>query len=168
MKLSHRTALTGTVAVFVLGVAFWSAVTVRGAGTGDAVAVTGSCPRHLKVGGTFEPPRMIAILRALKAQVPRVFRNLTSMGDPAWPHANVQALVRLDQLPLSGFQGTRPPVRGLNQYVTLAARACGKKTALSSVLVFIQFPLCQSPCSFGWAYLTPTRAGWHLWTSYKV
>jgi hypothetical protein len=90
------------------------------------------------------------------------------MGEPAWPHAQVQALVRLDQLPLSGFQGARPPVRGLDRYVTLAARACGRKTALSSVLVFLQFPYCQIPCSFGWAYLTPTRAGWHLWTSYKV
>jgi hypothetical protein len=168
MKLSHRTVLAGTVAAIVLGVACWSAVTAGNAGTSDAVVVTGGCPRHLKLGATFEPVRMIPLFRALKAQIPRVFRNLSSMGDPAWPHANVQALVRLDQLPLSGFQGTRPPVRGLDQYVRFAARACGKKTALSSVLVFIQFPLCQIPCSFGWAYLTPTRAGWRLWTSYTL
>ena len=167
MKLSSRTLVAGVVGVSLLGVASWSAVAVSSSGTSPALAVSGGCPRHLKVPGTSEPQQMIPILRALKAQIPRVFRNLTSMGQPAWQHAQAQAFVRLDQLPLGG-QGARPSVRGLDRYVALAARACGRKIALSSVLVFLQFPYCQIPCSLGWAYVTPTKAGWHVWTSYKA
>jgi hypothetical protein len=112
---------------------------------------------------------MVPVVQAIKAQVPRVFANLTSMGHPAWRLAQVQALVRLNQLPLGGQEGGfRPPVGGLGRYSTLAARACGRTAALASVLVFLQFPECQIPCSFGWAYVTPTRAGWHLWTSSQV
>jgi hypothetical protein len=109
---------------------------------------------------------MIPALRALKAQIPRVYANLKSMGQAAWPHAQVTAFVRLNQLPLGG--GLLPTVRGLDRYKRFAIRACGRTAALASVLVFLQFPYCQIPCSFSWAYLTPTRSGWHLWTSYRV
>jgi hypothetical protein len=115
---------------------------------------------------SFGPAQMVPALRALKAQIPRVYANLTSMGYPAWPHAQVAALVRLNQLPFGG--GFLPAVRGLDRYKQFAVRACGRKAELASVLVFLQFPYCQLPCSFSWAYLTPTRAGWHLWTSYQV
>ena len=112
---------------------------------------------------------MVPVVQAIKAQVPRVFANLTSMGEPAWPHVQVQALVRLNQLPLGGrASGYRPPVGGLTRYATIAARGCGRAAALASVLVFLQFPECQLPCAFGWAYVTSTRSGWHLWTSYQV
>jgi hypothetical protein len=50
----------------------------------------------------------------------------------------------------------------------LAAHACGSRTADASVLVFLEFPYCQLPCAFGWAYATRTRNGWRLWTSYQV
>jgi hypothetical protein len=168
MKLSQRTVMACLVGVVVLGVACWGAVAVRGAGTAPALAVSGGCPREVRPAVTFGPARMIAVLRALKAQVPRVYANLTSMGHPAWPHFQLQALVRLDQFPLSGPRGFLPPIRGISRYEALAARACGKKAALSSVLVFLQFPYCQLPCAVSWAYMTPTRTGWHLWTSYQV
>ena len=169
MKLSTRTALAGLVVTGLLGLAFSSVAAVHRAKISHGVRVTGGCPREVRPVVNFGPERMTPALHALEAQVPRVFANLTSMGSPAWPHFQVQALVRLSQLPLGGERsGFRPPVRGLSRYEALAARACGRKAALASVLVFLQFPECQIPCSFGWAYLTPTRAGWHLWTSYQL
>ena len=169
MTVPHRTVATCLVLVVLIGLVCAGVVVARSAGAPRTVAVTGGCPRYVKPTVLFGPSRMIPALRALKAQVPRVFANLTSMGHPAWPNFQVQALVRLNQLPLGGpYSGFRPVVRGLDRYETLAARACGRKAAIESVLVFLQFPSCQLPCSIGWAYLTPTRAGWHLWTSYQV
>lgn len=169
MKLSTRTVLAGLVVAGVLGLAFSSVAAVHRAKTSHAVRVTGGCPHEVKPVVNFGPGQMTLALYAIKAQVPRVFADLTSMGRPAWPYFQVQALVRLNQLPLGGPSGGfRPPVRGLSRYETFAARACGRKVALASVLVFLQFPSCQLPCSFGWAYVTPTRAGWHLWTSYQL
>jgi hypothetical protein len=86
---------------------------------------------------------------------------MTSMGHLAWPGLQIQALVGLNQQPLGGaFLPAR--VQGLSRYEKLAARACGTKAAHESVLVFLGFPNCQLSCAFSWAYLTPTRAGWHL------
>jgi hypothetical protein len=166
MKLIHRTVLPSLVLGVLLGLALSGVVGVRSAGTAAPLAVGGGCPRHVKPALTFGPARWIAVTRAINAQVPRVYANLSSMGHPAWPGFQIQALVGLNQLPLGGY--TRPAVRGLDRYESFAVRACGRTAALASVLVFLQFPNCQLPCSFGWAYLTPTRAGWHLWTSYQV
>jgi hypothetical protein len=169
VHLSTRTLLAVLVAIVLIGLALSGVVSVRRAGTAPALRVSGGCPRHVRPVVLFGPARMIPVMRALKAQVPRVYANLTSMGHPAWPLFQVQALVRLNQLPLGGQGGGfLPPVRGLERYETLAARACGRKAAFASVLVFLQFPNCQLSCSYSWAYLTPTRAGWHLWTSYQV
>jgi hypothetical protein len=169
MKLSRRTALTGFVVAGLFGLTFSGVAAVHGITTSPGLRVTGGCPHEVRSSALFGPTRMVPVVQAIKAQVPRVYANLTSMGRPAWRLAQVQGLVRLNQLPLGGEGGGyRPPVRGLGRYETLAARACGRKAALASVLVFLQFPECQLPCSFGWAYVTPTRAGWHLWTSSQV
>jgi hypothetical protein len=165
MKLSHRTALAGLVGAAVVGVACWSALAAHSPKTRAALNVGGGCPRHVKRVADFEPAQAIAVLRAVKAQVPRVYANLTSMGHPAWRRFQVQALVHLDQLSLGGGLSA---VRGLRRYETVAARACGKTAAIASVLVFLEFPNCQLPCAFGSAYVTPTRSGWHLWTSYQI
>jgi hypothetical protein len=166
MKPSIRILLAALAVVLLLALALWGVAAVRSAATVPAAPVTGGCPREIREVAAFGPSRMIPVLRALKAQIPRVYAHLTSMGDPAWPHAQVQALVRLNQLPLG--ESFLPPVRGLDRYKRFAVRACGRNAALASVLVFLQFPYCQNPCAFSWAYLTPTRAGWHLWTSYQV
>jgi hypothetical protein len=169
MKLSTRTAVACLAVAGLLGLALSSVAAVDRTKTSPALRVTGGCPHEVRPVVDFRPARMIPALHAIKAQVPRVYAHLTSQGSPAWPHFQIQALVHLNQLPLGGPRaGIRPPVRGLGRYETFAARACGRKAALASVLVFLQFPSCQLPCSFGWAYVTPTRAGWHLWTSYQV
>jgi hypothetical protein len=131
------------------------------------LAVTGGCPRHVKPSVEFPPARWSAISRALKSQVPRVYANLTSMGDKAWPRFQIRALIGpLSGGPLGADVG--PPIRGFKRYMALAARACGRRAANDSVLVFLEFPNCQLPCANAWAYLTFTRTGWHLWTSYQV
>ena len=167
MKLSHRTVLLALRVMVLFGFVVSGFVVARSAGTEPSVAVTGACPQHVKPALTFGPARWIAITRAIRAQVPRVYANLTSMGHPAWPGFQIQALVGLNQQPLGGtFRPAR--VRGLSRYETVGARACGRQAAHESILVFLDFPNCQLPCSVSWAYLTRTRAGWHLWTSYRV
>jgi hypothetical protein len=109
---------------------------------------------------------MQSVAAAVRAQVPRVYADLTSMGQPAWPHFQVQAMIVMDQIPLAQISG--PRIFGLKRYVELAARRCGRATALSSVLVFLEFPLCQIPCSEDWAYVARTRRGWRLWTSHAT
>ena len=166
MHRLDRTVLAALLVAALLGIALLAAVGAWGVGrTAPALAVGGGCPRHVTPAITFGPARWIVVLRAVRTQVPRVFADLTSMGHPAWQRVQVQALVGLNQLPLGTY--TRPAVRGLDRYERFAIRACGRSTAGASVLVFLQFPNCQLPCSFGWAYVTPTRAGWHLWTSYR-
>src|SRR5690242_20724754 len=141
MHLPTRTVAASLVATVLIGLAVSSVFSVRRAGTAPAVAVSGGCPRHVREVRLFGPARMVAVVKAIRAQVPRVFANLTSMGHPAWRLPQVQALVHLNQLPLGG-KGFRPPVSGLNRYATLAARACGRTAELASVVVFLQFPEC--------------------------
>jgi hypothetical protein len=88
------------------------------------------------------------------------------MGRPAWRHVEVTGVVSLAQLPVA--QGWLHRVRGLKYYVAAATRACGEAAALRSLLVFLWFPECQIPCAPSFAFATPTRRGWYLWTSYQV
>ena len=167
MKLLARPAIAclGLFALVAL-VAVVVAHPVRSAPT-RTMRVTGGCPRHVKPAIEFRPAQWIAINRALRAEVPRVFANLTSMGHKAWPRFQIRALIGpLNGAPLGGDVG--PPIRGFKRYVALASRACGRRAAEWSVLVILEFPNCQLSCSNGWAYLTPTQSGWHLWTSYQV
>jgi hypothetical protein len=164
LKLSHR-AVVACLALLI-GLALLVAGTARPVRSAPARAVTGGCPQNVTAAISFGPRRWVAISRALQAQVPRVYANLTSMGHIAWPGFQIRALVLLSGGPLGADFG--PAIRGFKNYVTLAARACGLRAADNSVLVFLQFPNCQLPCSNSWAYLTFTRKGWHLWTSYQV
>lgn len=88
------------------------------------------------------------------------------MGHPAWRHVEVSAVVSLAQLPLG--QGWLHRIGGFKYYVAAATRACGKATAHRSLLVFLFFPECQLPCAPSFAFVTATRRGWYLWTSYQV
>jgi hypothetical protein len=165
MKPSHRIVLACL--GLITGLALVASITSRPARPAPDRALTGGCPRHVRPAITFGPALLLAVTRAVKAQVPRVYPNLTSMGHPAWPDFQIQAIVVLNQLPTLG-PDYAPRIRGLDRYEKLAARACGLRAANASVLVFLQFPNCQLPCSLSWAYLTRTRGGWHLWTSYQV
>jgi hypothetical protein len=68
------------------------------------------------------------------------------MGHKAWPRFQIRALIGpLNGAPLGGDVG--PPIRGFMRYVALASRACGPRAAEWSVLVILEFPNCQLPCS---------------------
>jgi len=105
--------------------------------------------------------------RAAHRQIPRVFRHLTSMGSPAWPHAWIAAVVSTGGTPVD-LEGWPRPLTGIARYAAIATRSCGKAVADASYVAFISFPACQMPCSAGFAFVTRTRRGWILWTPYRV
>ena len=166
MNVSFRTVLAAG-APLGLAVVLTTPLAASAPARTATPAVVGGCPQQVIPLLTSRPGRMIAVTRAVKAQVPRVYEHLTSMGHRAWPGFEIDAFVVLNRLPLS-FGSAPTRIRGLGKHEELAARACGTRTARASVLVFLEFPNCQLPCSFGWAYVTRTRRGWHLWTSYRA
>ena len=102
----------------------------------------------------------------MRAQVPRVFKGLTSQGHVAWHHAGISGLISVFG---TGFApgGFPPRLEGTNYYEKTAARACGQATARASLVAFLNFPDCQLACAYGFAYVTKTRRGWYMWTSYR-
>ena len=120
------------------------------------------CPRQPVALVDAGPTTTVEIGQALRRQIPHVFAHFTSQGERAWPHFQVEAIVILNQLPLGG--GLGPKLPALNRYVNTASRRCGKRVAEASALALLQFPECQIPCSFGYAYVTGTRRGWRVWS----
>src|SRR5207245_2252090 len=125
----------------------------------------GGCPAHV-VARFSTPNDFVAATEAIRSQVPRVYATLRSMGQPAWPHVEVVALINLGATPLG--PGWLHRIDGFEYYRTSATHACGQATALRSLLAFLWFPECQIPCAPSFAFVTPTRRGWYLWTSYRV
>jgi hypothetical protein len=124
------------------------------------------CPTLHPVSGNFRPVKLAVAARAVQEQIPRVFKHLTSMGSPAWPHASIAALVSTGGTPVNP-ESWPPPLEGVAHYAAIATRACGKAVADASYVAFINFPACQMPCSAGFAFVTRTRRGWVLWRSYR-
>jgi len=122
------------------------------------------CPRAIRPVQA-APEVAAAEARAVRAQVPHAFAHLRSMGRPAWQHVQLLALATLGTDPTSGWL---PRLRGFERYVRDATSACGARVAGNSTLVLLVFPECQLRCAPQYAYLTPTRRGWYLWTSYRV
>jgi hypothetical protein len=125
------------------------------------------CPRHPAADASVLTPRSFAAAsNAVRVQVPRVFRNLTSQGHSAWHHAGITALISVFG---TGYApgGFPPRLKGTSYYERAATRACGKATARVSLVAFLNFPECQLACGYGFAYVTRTRRGWYLWTSYR-
>jgi hypothetical protein len=124
------------------------------------------CPIH-PVVRPITPSDYAAAARAVQAQIPRVYRHLTSQGDPAWPHAEMTALVNTSGTPVSP-EGWPPPLRGIARYRSTATRTCGHAVASASLVAFLYFPGCQLPCASDFAYVTLTHRGWRLWISHRV
>jgi hypothetical protein len=66
-----------------------------------------------------------AAAHAVHAQIPRVFKNLTSMGHPAWPRARIEALVSTGGTSYDPSRWPRP-LGGVARYASIATNACGK------------------------------------------
>lgn len=99
----------------------------------------------------------VAMVAALRRDVPRAFRNLTSMGEPAWPKYDVSALYSL-------VSGSAKEPAATHRAWLRARKLCGAETASRSWAVTLYFPLCQIPCAGpGTAYLARSPRGWSLW-----
>src|SRR4051812_5893735 len=123
------------------------------------------CPART-VGATTALGAVAPEVTAIRKQIARVFGGLSSQGSPAWHHAQILGLISLGaQPPTSGWL---PKIRGLAAYRTRATAACGARTADASALVLLYFGECQLPCAPAFAFVTPTRTGWRLWTPYRV
>jgi hypothetical protein len=136
------------------------------AGTRQYKAWPSGCPRHPVANFQLTATGFTAAAKAVKAQIPRVFKGLSSMGDPAWPHAIIAALVSTAGTPTND-ENWPPPLRGVRHYETVAKIACGATVESASLVAFLYFPGCQIPCDSDFAYITRTRRGWVLWTSHS-
>ena len=93
MKLSLRPVIAcAGVFTLVSLVAVVAAHPVRSAPP-RTMRVTGGCPRQAKPAIQFGPAQWVAINRAIRAEVPRVFADLTSMGHKAWPGFQIRAVI---------------------------------------------------------------------------
>jgi hypothetical protein len=157
MTSMSRTVAIGVVAALVLATL---AATSSRAGTRAAVSsIQGGCPKRVDQR-LLRPGAARAVLDAVQARVPRLYAHLTSMGHRAWHGFSISAVVNLREPP----QWPLPyRIRGIERYFSIAERACGSTTAISSVLVFLHFPNCQTPCSESWVYATSTTNGWLVW-----
>jgi hypothetical protein len=161
-----RQGFLAFIGLLVVGCALLAQSVASAPARSDAVDVPGGCPRRIASFVSTRAQLTKDAAAAAAAQVPRVFGRLTSMGHPAWRHSQLDALIFLSRVPLAF--GHEPRVRGLERYVKIAGAACGRRTADASALVFLEFPDCQLPCAYQWAYITRLRRGWRLWTSYPV
>ena len=116
------------------------------------------CPHDARPIAGYEGIRTTtAVVRALRRDVPRAFRNLTSMGSAAWPHYQVLAVFSLTNASGARLRSARSAWRH-------ARELCGPSTASRSWSATLYFPYCQLPCAGPWtAYLAKTPRGWGLW-----
>jgi hypothetical protein len=154
------------VVVAVAGAVTASALSFSTGSTASHGAWPGVCPRHPVALG-LTPNELAAASNAVRTQTPRVFNGLTSQGHVAWHHPGVTALISVFG---TGFSpgGFPPGLKGTAYYERTATRACGKATARASLVAFLTFPDCQAACAYTFAYVTRTRRGWYMWTSYRV
>ena len=158
------TSMRAAVVVALIGALVLGALAAtasRGSTEAAVSHIYGRCPERVDERLLFlRPASAIALVRAVKARVPRLYADLTSMGHRAWPGFTIAALISLRATPNYALPHR---IGGTQPYFSIAKRACGFKTAFASVLVFLDFPNCQLPCSRSWVYATSTARGWHVW-----
>jgi hypothetical protein len=154
-------------AVVVAGVATASGLSLAATSASPSHGWPSGCPRHPVPEPGWNPLDLAKAAKAFHAQVRRVFGHLTSQGHAAWHDATISALVATSGTGY-GPGGSPPPLKGTRFYQQAAVRACGRTIASASLVAFVYFPYCQLACSYTFAYVTRTRRGWYMWTSYRV
>lgn len=155
------------VAIAVAAVATASALSLPGSASSQGPrAWPSGCPHKAVRFPNFTPAAFASAAKAIHAQIPRVFKGSQSQGSPAWPHAQITALVSANGTPVNP-EGWPPPLNGVTRYKTTAVKACGRAIASASLVAFLYFPACQIPCASDFAYVTLTRRGWRLWMSHR-
>ena len=163
-----RLGLVVLAACAVAGLATASTLSFAKTSTPSGQGWPSGCPRHPVVRSAgWTSLDLAQAAEAVHTQLPRVFRGLTSQGHVAWHGAGISALVATYGTGY-GPGGSPPPLRGTRFYLKTALHACGRAVAQASLVAFIQFPQCQLACSYNFAYVTETRRGWHMWTSYRI
>lgn len=167
--MSARKGLIVSGAFAIAGLAAASALSFARTSAPSGHGWPSGCPRQPVARRTehWTPLDLAHAAKAVHAQLPRVFGHLTSQGHPAWHGAGISALVATYGTGY-GPGGSPPPLKGTRFYWRAAVRACGRAAAWVSFVAFIQFPECQLACSYNFAYVTKTRRGWYMWTSYRI
>ena len=144
--------------VSVLGLVLLAVSGASGASSNGRASSQPSCPRSpvtISDAGIGTTPKVVS---AVSRGVPRIFRDFTTQGGgPGWHHYQVLGLVSLDG-------GYYPAIKGIDRYRGEARRRCGRTVALSSWVIFLQFP--EAPMvasSFAHMFVAKTRAGWVAW-----
>jgi hypothetical protein len=163
--VSPRRALLVGIAVVAAGISV-AAGLAHSAGTHQHKAWPSGCPRHPVASFELTAAGFTSAAKSVRAQIPRVYKRLSSMGDPAWPHAIIEALVSTAGTPTNDENWPRP-LGGVDHYATIAKNTCGATVESASLVAFLYFPACQIPCDSDFAYVTRTRRGWRLWTSHS-
>jgi hypothetical protein len=156
-------AAVGAVVVVAGGAAAWSVSSSTASQDSRGALVAAGCPRSPATDAGLTPHDFATASNAVRAQVPRVFKNLSSQGHPAWHHAGISALISVYG---TGYApgGFPPRLKRTAYYERTATRACGTAAARASLVAFLNFPECQLACAYGFAYVTKTRRGWYVRT----
>jgi hypothetical protein len=151
--MGTRVAVTGGVVALLLVAS--DAATTRGTAE---VKRQYACPSTIQSAGYQGIWATSQIVRAVRAGVPRIFRDFTTQGGgPGWHHYQVQGLISL-----SG--GYLPESRLVTRYRREAARRCGRAVALNSWVVLLQFPAAPiASTTFAHMFVAKTRHGWVAW-----
>jgi hypothetical protein len=127
-----------------------------GAGaSGSAVpAARATCPASALPGGPFE---VEAVLRALRRQMPSLYKGLTDMGEPVPINPRtyeIEGVIRL------GFARRPAFARGLRKR---ALQLCPARIIDRSWAVSLSLTRVQLPASARVVFLAKTSAGWTAW-----
>jgi len=142
----------------VLGLVLLVVGGAAGAGSNGKALSARSCPMSpltVNDAGIATAPQVVF---AVRRGVPRIFRHFTTQGGgPGWHHYQVLGLVSL-------IGGYYPAIQGIDRYRREALRRCGRAVALSSWVIFLQFPEApMAASSFAHMFVSNTRNGWVAW-----
>ena len=118
----------------------------------------GPCPTVAKSIGGQGVRTTAQVVAAVRRGVPRIFRDFTTQGGgPGWHGYQVLGLVSLNG-------GYYPEMRGIARYRREALHRCGRAVALSSWVIFLQFPEApMASSSFAHMFVAKTPHRWVAW-----
>ena len=139
----------GAAAVAALAVAG-----LGGAGARAVPAARATCPPSALPGGPFD---VEAVLRALRRQMPSLYKGLTDMGHPVPINARtyeIEGVIRLTYAPRPAF------TRGFRKR---ALQLCPERIVDRSFAVALSLSRVQLPASARVVFLAKTSVGWKAW-----
>jgi hypothetical protein len=144
--------------VVLIGLLAFVLIASGAASTRSARGVGQHCPAVAKSSGGQGVQTAARVVEAVRRGVPRIFRDFTTQGGgPGWHHYQVLGLVSLNG-------GYYPELRSTARYRREALHRCGRAVALSSWVIFLQFPEApMASSSFDHMFVAKTPHGWVAW-----